>query len=71
MSDPQDLRFEALVDELDGLVQRLESGELALDEALALYERGVKLAVQGDTLLQGAERRVEELQKVLSRGAQA
>jgi exodeoxyribonuclease VII small subunit len=60
--------FEGLIDELDTLVTRLESDDLALDEALALYERGVKLAVQGDGLLQGAQRRVEELQKVLAQG---
>jgi exodeoxyribonuclease VII small subunit len=64
----QDLRFEALIEELDALVKRLEGDDLALDEALGLYERGVRLAVQGDVLLQGAERRVEVLQKVLAEG---
>ncbi|MFN3199819.1 MAG: exodeoxyribonuclease VII small subunit [Bradymonadia bacterium] len=57
--------FEHVIRELQGLVDRLESGNLPLDEALALYERGVHLANQGNTLLEGAERRVEELQKDL------
>ena len=32
--------FEAALDELEGLVARLESGELPLNEALAAYRRG-------------------------------
>lgn len=62
----EDLRFEALVRELEALVGRLEGDELALDEALNLYERGVRLAVHGDALLQGAERRIVELKQSLA-----
>lgn len=59
-------RFEEIVGALEDLVRALEGGELPLDEALALYERGVGLARKGHTLLEGAERRVEELQKSLA-----
>lgn len=59
-------RFEALLEELGALVTRLEQGNLPLDESLALYERGVALARQGNTLLEGAERRVEELHRSLA-----
>ena len=59
-------RFETIVAELERLVGQLEGGELPLEEALALYERGVGLARQGNTLLEGAERRVEELRRSLS-----
>lgn len=57
--------FEQVIGELQELVDRLETGNLPLDKALELYERGVKLASQGNALLEGAERRVEELQKTL------
>jgi exodeoxyribonuclease VII small subunit len=67
----EDLRFEALVRELETLVGRLESDELALDEALDLYARGVRLAVKGDTLLQGAERRIVELKQTLAEGPES
>lgn len=58
-------RFEQIVEALEGLVRALEGGELPLDEALRLYERGVHLAGRGHALLEGAERRVEELQRSL------
>ena len=67
MSDTEDPpRFEAVLGELESLVDRLESGELDLEEALTLYERGVHLTRTGSHLLEGAERRVHELQRVLS-----
>jgi len=61
-------RFEALVVELQALVEKLEGGALELEEALALYERGVGLTRQANALLEGAERRVEVLQKSLAGG---
>lgn len=61
-------RFEQIVEDLQSLVARLEAGNLPLDEALELYERGVGLARQGNMLLEGAERRVDELQKSLASG---
>lgn len=69
MSEQEPGGFEQILSELEALVGRLEGDELALEEALALYERGVKLAVRGDTLLQGVERRVEELRTALAEGA--
>lgn len=66
MSEGNPPRFEDIVGELEKLVGRLETGELDLDEALRLYERGVSLAREGNRLLEGAERRVEVLQKSLT-----
>ena len=57
--------FENIVDELQKLVAQLESGNLALDESLRLYERGVALARQANGLLEGTEKRIEVLQKSL------
>ena len=67
MSDEQSENFEDVLKKLESLVQRLEAGGLPLDEALTLYEDGVRLARTGNTLLEGAENRVEELQATLIR----
>ena len=66
MSEEQPERFEDIIERLDGLVEKLESGGLSLDEALKVYEQGVGLARKGNALLEGAERRIEELQKNLA-----
>ncbi len=39
----ENLSFEEAMNELDSVVRRLESGNIKLDEAVATYERGVKL----------------------------
>jgi exodeoxyribonuclease VII small subunit len=56
--------FEAALDGLEGIVRRLEEGEIGLNEALAEYEGGVKLLRQCYDLLEKAERRIELLSGV-------
>ena len=54
-------KFEEALAELEGLVQRLEKGELPHEESLAAFERGMTLVRQlGDRLAQ-VEQRVEVL----------
>ena len=53
--------FEDLNRELEDTVRKLESGDLPLAEALALFERGTTLAEQCNTLLDGAELHVRQL----------
>ncbi len=53
--------FEELQRELDELVARLERGDVPLDEALALYERGEQLHRALVERLDRAELRIEEL----------
>jgi len=53
--------FEELQRELDELVARLERGDVPLDEALALYERGEALHRALSERLGRAELRIEEL----------
>lgn len=53
--------FEASLERLGAIVEHLEGGELPLEEALRLFEEGVKLARAAQTRLDDAERRVEEL----------
>ena len=54
--------FEESFDELDETVRKLESGELALEESISLYERGMALAEQLEKQLAQAELRVRKLQ---------
>jgi exodeoxyribonuclease VII small subunit len=56
-----DLGFDAILLRLRDVVQRLESGELSLEQSLAVYEEGVQLARRGQHLLASAEKRVEIL----------
>ena len=55
--------FEAALGELEALVERLEHGDLPLDEALKLFERGVSLTRHCQTALQAAQQKVEILLK--------
>ena len=64
------LSFEQILRNLQSMVQQLENQELGLDEALKLYEEGVKLSVRAQTLLSGAEAKVVELQKTISENAE-
>jgi len=53
--------FEEALTALEALVGRLESGELPLEEALKLFEEGVRLTRLCSARLEDAERRVHLL----------
>ena len=53
------LSFEAGMQDLDALVEKLSSGELALEEAIALYEQGTQIHAQLQTLLVQQKKRIE------------
>jgi|GEM_PF-88851 len=53
--------FEQSLDELEKLVERMEHGDLSLEESLAAYERGVGLYRQCQSALEQAELRVRLL----------
>jgi len=57
--DPTIKDFEAAIAELDGIVKKLEEGDLALEKSLELYERGVQLSRFCHSRLEEAERRIE------------
>jgi len=63
MSDSQPKQFEAELAELEQLVSKMESGELSLEESLALFERGVALTKNCEATLKAAELKVETLVK--------
>jgi len=60
-SDSTPASFESALEQLEGTVARLEEGEMPLEEALELFESGVKLSRQCSTTLEEAERRIEIL----------
>jgi exodeoxyribonuclease VII small subunit len=53
--------FEAALNELEGIVKKLEEGDLTLENSLALYERGVELSRFCHARLSDAEKRIEIL----------
>lgn len=53
--------FEQAVDQLQTLIRKLESGELALEDSLKSFEEGVRLARSCQEMLSQAEKRVELL----------
>jgi exodeoxyribonuclease VII small subunit len=53
--------FESALAELETIVTRLEQGDLALEQSLALFERGVQLSRLCHAKLEDAERRIEIL----------
>lgn len=56
-------RFEEALQELESIVQRLEDGNLSLDESLALFEEGIKLSRLCAQRLDEAEKKIELLMK--------
>ncbi len=60
--DINELSFEEAFSELEDLVQRMETGNLSLDEALALFERGTALVTYCNDKLDAAELKVRQLQ---------
>ncbi len=55
------LSFEEAFGELEEVVQRLEAGNLPLDESIALFERGTRLAAYCGELLDQSELHVRQL----------
>ena len=60
MTEPE-LTFEQAELELRTIVERLESGQVGVDEAIALWERGEQLYALCRARLDAAEGKVEEL----------
>ena len=56
-----ELDFEAALKRLTAIVERLESGDLSLEQSLQLFEEGTRLSRTSQQQLDAAEKRVEEL----------
>lgn len=60
-ADIKAMSFERAMKELEAIVNRLERGDVELEESIAIYERGEKLRDHCDRLLKQAEAKVEKL----------
>ena len=58
MTDRESLSYEQARDELAGVVKRLETGGLSLEQSLELWERGENLAAICSQWLDGARARL-------------
>ena len=61
MAAKKQLSFEQSMDRMEQIVKELERGECTLDEAMALFEEGSKLAGSRSDLLDKAEQKVTKL----------
>ncbi len=57
----EEIKFEEGLKRLEEIVNRLETGEASLEEAINLYEEGIKLARALKKKLEEIELRVEKL----------
>ena len=60
-TDTNTLSFEESLEQMTKLVEKLESGELPLEESVAAFEQGVKLSRRCESLLDKAEQRLQVL----------
>jgi exodeoxyribonuclease VII small subunit len=58
-------QFEKALEDLEKIVEAMESGELTLDQALKKYEEGVALVRACQTKLTDAEKKIEVLTRTL------
>jgi exodeoxyribonuclease VII small subunit len=57
----QELDFERAVEQVEKIIERIESGEIGLEASITEYERGVALIRRCRAVLERAEQRVDEL----------
>mgnify|MGYP003575919532 CR=1 FL=1 len=58
-----DKKFESALEELESVVEQLESGDLSLEDSLAVFEKGVGLVKYCNQKLSEVEKKVEVLIK--------
>ena len=58
---PENLSFEDSLSELEKIVTDLEHGDIALDDALKQFERGIKLVRNSQSKLENAQQKVAVL----------
>ncbi len=56
-----EMSFEEALAELESIVEKLEKGQLSLDESLVLFEKGIKLVRECNDKLKNARQKVEQL----------
>ena len=61
--EPEKQKFETAMEELEKVVERLESGELSLEDSLAAFEDGIRLVKFCNQKLTEVEKKIELLMK--------
>ncbi|KXS40253.1 MULTISPECIES: exodeoxyribonuclease VII small subunit [Methanohalophilus] len=60
-SNTENKNFEDSLLELEDIVEKLENGQISLQESMEMFERGIKLAGICNNILQESEQRIEQL----------
>ena len=60
-ADIKKLSFEDALQEMEGIVKRLESGQVKLDEAIESYARGAQLKAHCQAKLKEAQARIDKI----------
>lgn len=54
-----DIDFETAIEELEGIVKKLEAGNVSLNESISLFEKGISLSDACSIMLKEAKQRIE------------
>ena len=57
----ENMNFEEALQELENIINKLEAGEVPLDETITLYERGSELKKYCEKKLQSAEEKIQRI----------
>lgn len=63
--------FEEALEQVESIIEKVESGQIGLEESIAQYERGAALILRCRKILERAEQRVQELTAQMSAPAAA
>lgn len=55
------LSFEQAIENLEQIIEQIESGEIGLEDSLSAYEQGMKMITHCRSILSKAETKIEEL----------
>ena len=58
---PDKLTYEQAIDELEKIIERIEQGEVGLEDSLAEYRKGASLLKRCRSILDSAEQQIQEL----------
>ena len=61
--EERELGFDQVLERLHKIVTRIEQGNLPLEQALSLFEDGVRLSRRGSSILDATEQRIELLDR--------
>lgn len=60
-TDVKNMSFEDALGELEGIVDKLERGDVPLEQSITIYERGAALKAHCEAQLKAAELKVEQI----------